>query len=251
MYNEKLGFTEEKIDDQHNLFIGAIPSQQSLWDRQHEQRGLRGLEGVALRNTPNDSAVYFETFLSEHSTILEVGSANGRDARYWAYKGHSVICLDFSSKALEQLAEIATQQDIRTRLFWYQHDITSGELPMQLIPPDLLEGFYSRSSLHVDNETMLKLATQIDSAIKPGGIILIEGKSEDDEKIQRSEHLGNGLAIDRHEGGHIRRIWTQQFIENMCNLNSWIIEDLNRVTNTTHGQTSVFIRLIAKKTIII
>ena len=229
---------------------GGIPDQQSLCDRQHEQRGTSGLEVGALRDTPNDSAVEFETFLPQHSIILEVGSAKGRDARYWAQNGHSVICLDFSPKALEQLAEIATQQGVRTSVFLFQHDITSGELPIQLIPPDLLDGFYARSALHVDDETMLKLATQIDASVKPGGIILIEGKGEDDEKIQRSERLGNGLAVDRHERGHVRRIWTQQFIERMCEANSWTIEQLLRVIDTTHGQTSAFARLIARKTII-
>lgn len=122
---------------------------------------------------------------------------------------------------------------------------------MQLIPPDLLDGFYARSALHIDDDTMMRLAQQIDLALKPGGIVLIEGKGEEDQKIRRSERLRNGLVVDRHErGGHVRRVWTKSFIESMCSKYSWSIEQLLNVVDMTHGETASFIRLIARKSIL-
>ena len=59
--------------------------QQQLWDRQHAERGsTNGPEGNGLVDIPNKSGILFANMLQPGSVIAEVGTANGRDARYWA-----------------------------------------------------------------------------------------------------------------------------------------------------------------------
>jgi len=46
----------------------------------------------------------FAAFLNEGATIFEIGSASGRDARYFASKGFRVVCTDVVPVALQKLA---------------------------------------------------------------------------------------------------------------------------------------------------
>ena len=89
----------------------------------------RGAElecGNSLRFTPNDTAVVFAEHLPCSAKILEVGCANGRDARYWASLGHSVIATDFSSIALEQLNAISCEQGVSERITPILWDVGGG-----------------------------------------------------------------------------------------------------------------------------
>lgn len=131
-----------------------IADQKNLWDSQHYQRGTTGLEGTELAFKPNPSAQALNQMLPPQSRIAEVGCANGRDARFLAKEGHIVYAMDFSKVALAQCHALARQQGILDQLILIEHDIKDGNLPTRI--PQLINAFYARSALHIDDESMFQ-----------------------------------------------------------------------------------------------
>jgi hypothetical protein len=225
--------------------IRIASGQQELWDRQHARRGGEaGLEGDLLVDTPNDSAVLLGNLVVANARIAEVGSANGRDARYWAMRGHAVDCMDFSPVALEQLAEHAARQGISDKINPLLFDANAGKLPEEI---GKIDGFYARSALHIGDDTLMSLLTDVDSRLQEGGVVFIEGKSTRDPKIARSEHLGNGLAVDPEEDGHLRRVWTPELLRDICSTLGWRALQQSSIDEQWAGTDANFLRLVAKK----
>lgn len=221
-------------------------NQRLLWENQHATRGNKHECGSSLRFTPNDTAVKFAEFLPSNSRILEIGSANGRDARYWAALGHHVVATDFSLTALKQLKGIGCEQGVMNNISLVIWDICIGKLPIN--QKASINAFYARSALHVDDSVMMQIANQIEEILSPNGYILIEGKNVNDHKIVRSHKKGNGIAIDHEEGGHMRRIWTTEFTKVMCDKLGWSIVELTDQKEEWQGVPATFLRLIARKT---
>ena len=207
--------------------------------------GQNGLEGDHLVDVPNDAAVMFSSLLTPGSTIAEVGSANGRDARFWAQQGHKVHCLDFSRVALSQLVEHAERQGVTDRINPLHFDANAGRLPKDV--SGSIDGFYARSALHVDDETLMALLGDVDSHLQPNGVVLIEGKSTRDTKIARSVDLGNGLAVDPEENGHLRRVWTPESLEKICDAFGWAALQQETIGEQWAGTDATFLRLVATK----
>ena len=222
-----------------------VPDQASLWDEQHGMRGTSGPEGDHLLYVPNQTAVTFASHLPQRAVILEIGCANGRDARYWASLGHRVFCADFSKVALEQLKAVGSRQKLMSNLHPLHHDISSGDLPHSVGCE--VDGFYARSALHVDDGTMNVLAARITQTVRSGGSILIEGKNAQDPKINRSIDMGDGLAVDPKENYHLRRVWTCEFMMQLCGVYNWSILELEEHSESHNGQDAHFVRLIAKR----
>lgn len=232
---------------QESVSPTIIPDQQGLWDAQHTQRGAiqGGLEGDHLVDTPNDAAVLFHQLVVPEARIVEVGSANGRDARFWAQQGHQVDCLDFSRVALGQLVEHAERQGVSSRINPLYFDANAGKLPEEV--ESSIDGFYSRSALHVDDDTLMSLLGDVDDRLSSGGVVLIEGKGTEDAKIARSVDLGNGLAVDPKENGHLRRIWTPESLEQICTTFGWTALQQQTVGENWVGTDATFLRLVATK----
>lgn len=57
------------------------------------------------------------------------------------------------------------------------------------------------------------LLADVNDHLNLDGVVFIEGKSTSDPKIARSEHLGNGLAVDPEEDGDLRRVWTPELLQ--------------------------------------
>lgn len=223
-----------------------IPDQIRLWDNQHGIRGSTGPEGSDLINTPNNSAIELIKYLPSKATILEVGSANGRDARFWAGKGHKVYAIDFSTVALHQLQQLAQIQQISDHITTVLWDISCGHLPCENLPGQV-SAFYARSALHIGDEQMTILAKEINNLLIPGGIILLEGKAEKDKKIQRSKRLSSSLALDECENGHLRRIWDEKFVVSLCAKMNWSIVDINENQENWQGKQTHFLRFLIRK----
>ncbi len=225
---------------------GIALNQQALWDGQHAVRGgQNGLEGDHLVDVPNEAAVMFSGLLAPKSTIAEVGSANGRDARYWAKQGHDVLCMDFSRVALSQLVEHAERQGVTERIKPIHFDANAGRLPEAV--GDSIDGFYARSALHVDDDMLMTLMGDVDERLQPGGVVLIEGKSAHDTKIARSLDIGNGLAVDPEENGHLRRVWTPESHDRLCKAFGWSAFQQQTSGEQWAGTDATFIRLVAIK----
>lgn len=222
-----------------------IPDQRALWNRQHACRGAT-IEGAAgLKNTPNTTAINFAKHLGKEASIFEVGCANGRDARYWARLGHFVAALDFSYVALAQLNFLARQQAVNEQIATILWDISQGTLPLTQLPT-LIDAFYARSALHINDDAMANLGYELNAVLKPGGVICIEGKGPMDTKIVRSEVVEQNLVIDHEEGGHLRRIWTTEFAKDLCSQFGWRILALEENIELWNGTAANFMRLTAR-----
>ena len=223
----------------------SVTDQQLLWDQQHAVRGgINGQEGDHLADIPNASAVMFIDQLSANSVIAEIGSANGRDARYWATLGHQVLCMDFSAIALGQLNAHAIRQGISSQLDTFHFDANDGVLP-ESIPA--IDGFYARSALHIDDDALFGILEGVHERLSDGGVVLIEGKSTLDPKIARSTPIGNGLAVDHEENGHVRRIWTTETLDRICTTFGWTALDVSASDERWETTDASFLRLVAKK----
>lgn len=227
------------------MSLEASRNQRSLWEIQHATRGAVLECGSGLRYTPNDTALAFARRLTSRSRVLEVGSANGRDARHWAAEGHQVIATDFSLTAMKQLRSIAQEQGVMQNIWPVVWDINVGHLPIE--GASSIDAFYARSALHVTDSTMTQVAASVNAALVPKGWILIEGKGPSDKKIARSYNNEDGTAVDADEGGHMRRIWTPQFTEQMCHQFGWDIVELTDQKEEWQGVPASFMRLLARK----
>lgn len=213
-------------------------NQESLWDEIHARQDWPELNFV-----PNDLAIEVKKLLPPFSRIIEVGCSNGRDARYLASFGHNVVAIDFSEVALVQMMSLAKEQECAERIIPIRHNIAGG-LPN--LPADSFDCFYARSSLHVNDDEMIKLAEGISLIIKSGGLVAIEGRTEDDESILDSEKIAGGLAINWKESGHLRRIWTKDFCTRLSIAFSWQIAVLAKREDGV-GNKKQLLRFIARK----
>jgi cyclopropane fatty-acyl-phospholipid synthase-like methyltransferase len=225
-------------------------SQRKLWDIQHAERGATGgLEGAALVDTPNELALILGGSLTKGSAIVEIGAANGRDARYWARReGHSVLALDFSQVALEQLTTLAKQQGVEDKITTGLFDASTDPLPASA---DTYDAFYARSALHVTSPRLSYLMYAVHGALHEGGIVAIEGKHPDDPKIKRSiapNPADQFLVSDPFENGHIRRAWDPEHTLGLLSLTGFTVNELEVVSDTTvPGEPAVFTRIMATK----
>lgn len=222
----------QKTDD-------VLSLQERLWNEIHGRQ-----EWEILNFTPNSLAVEVQKIFPPSANILEVGCSNGRDARHFASHGHSVVAIDFSEVALGQMMILAKQQGCDSRITPIHHNIAKG-LPTVTGPFDC---FYSRSSLHIDDDAMIILFSGITPLLKNGGLIAIEGRTDEDDPIQESEKVEKGLAINWRERGHIRRVWTREFCLKLAKMFSWIpmilIEHEENIGNKKN-----LLRFIAKTSI--
>lgn len=225
-------------------------SQQQLWETMHAQRDPNGnLVGRSLVDKPNNMAIMLGEQLSTGSRVLEMGCANGRDARYLALsKGAIVRALDFSQAALDQLRELADDQGIGHLVTTELFDATTDTLTVE---PASLNAFYARSSLHVGDARLSYLLGVIHDGLAPDGLVAIEGKHSDDPKIARSEPLDPSephLVSDPYENGHVRRFWDIQFTANLMAECGFEVVELDVLQDQTEGaELSVFTRVLAVK----
>lgn len=91
------------------------------------------------------------------------------------------------------------------------------------------------------------LLSDVDSRLKKDGVVLIEGKSSEDPKIQRSDKLSNGLAIDPNENGHLRRVWTSESLEKICANFGWTALEMTIAQESWVHTDASFLRLTATK----
>jgi SAM-dependent methyltransferase len=214
------------------------------WDQQHSQRNIFGLEGTILRDIPTPTGKYLISLIPPSSRILEIGSANGRDARYWSQNGHRVDCIDFSKVALNNLEELAQKQGVIDNIAIHLFDISEGSLPLTLPKEILYNAFFARSSLSTINDECLDVLLQsITKKLLPDGIIIIEGRSINDPKIKRSSIVSNNIVDDK---GHQRRVYTVDNMTILSKKNGWEIEEISEHIETGFETPLHLLRLVAR-----
>lgn len=217
------------------------PDQKVHWDSQHKAREqeFRNLEMI-----PNVFAKRILQFIPRNGLVLEIGAANGRDARYFAkMKDTDVIANDISIEAIRQLQEASTRDNTTTKLVPFVADVRHIFDTFDI--GESLDLFYSRSALHLNNQDLDNFFGQLNKNIKKGGYIAIQGKPLNDFKLIKSRDLGDGTFIE--ENGHIRRAWSPDSIMEICEKYGYELEFIEETTEEWQGKETNFIGFVAKK----
>jgi len=89
--------------------------------------------------------------LPENGLVVEIGAANGRDARFFSReKNCGVIATDFSFNALKQLTEASYRDGTNGKVF----PVVADARALPLDQPESVDAVYSRSALHLSDEEM-------------------------------------------------------------------------------------------------
>lgn len=105
--------------------------------------------------------------------------------------------------------------------------------------------FYARSAIHLSDEELDEFFKKLVPSLKEGAYIMIEGKTMNDTKVQRSLEVAANLYRDID--GHLRRLWTEENVEDFTNKFNL---KLLQITNTLEYWNNVearFINFIAQK----
>ncbi|MEK7078949.1 MAG: class I SAM-dependent methyltransferase [Patescibacteria group bacterium] len=125
--------------------------QQEYWDEQHKKREEEHRE---IENEPNEFAKNCLKYIKPSGKVLEIGVANGRDARYFArVNQNKVVGVDISTEAIRQLINVAVTDGTIDRILPVIAD--AREVPGLLGDQEYYDAFYSRSALHLDDEEIV------------------------------------------------------------------------------------------------
>lgn len=119
----------------------------------------------------------FASHLPAGGTILEIGSATGRDARYFASKGFKVTCTDIIPQALEEL----NKDGFETAEFDFREE-PKEEWAHKF------DGFFANAVLlHAPPEVFENAVANIAKVLKKGGVAAFSLKHGEGEGISEEK----------------------------------------------------------------
>lgn len=214
-------------------------SQRDYWEHQHLKRKD---EFEILRDRPNVFAEECLKYIPKNGNILEIGAANGRDARYFAReKGVKVVAVDFSREALRQLIEASKKDNTSDLVFPLVADIKQ----LALVKQDHFDAIYSRSALHLSDKEIDIFFDHAIEILKYGGYFMIEGKTRDDPEISMSKEVAPNLFVDL--SGHLRRAWDEYTIRQFLDKCGLKLISSKKTEEIWQGDRTNFINFIAQK----
>lgn len=219
--------------------IEDIRNQRDLWNEQHIERAN---EHRAIEGEPNEFAKHCIDFIPETGLILEIGSANGRDARFFAKERKcKVIAADFSLEALKQLKNAAVRDSTES----FIRPVVADAKKLPIAEDVRLDAIYARSALHLSEDELDETLEFLLPKLKDGGYLMIEGKTDNDPKISKSREITPNLFID--QDGHVRRLWSEESIRQIIERFNLKLIEMNKTTKNRNGVESQFINFIALK----
>lgn len=211
------------------------------WDEQHVKREE---EFRAREKEPNEFAKKCLEHIRPGGQVLEIGIANGRDARYFARENQNrIVGVDISTEAVRQLIRAAMEDGTIDKILPVV--ASAQEVPELLGDQERYDAFYCRSALHLDDEETNRFLEYVVAHLNKDGVVMIEGKTNDDQAIQGSTDLGGNCYEDA--GGHIRRVWTEDNIKKLCEILGLEIVEMGRTTEVWRSKETKFIHFVAKK----
>ena len=137
----------------------------------------------------------FTIHLPENGTILEIGSATGRDARYFASKGYRVTCTDIIPEALEKLSE----EGFDTSDFDFRNEPKEEWR-------NRFDGFFANAVLlHAPKDIFEKAVANISKVLKENGVAGFSLKTGDGEEVTE-EKMDAPRYFNYHNEEEIRNL---------------------------------------------
>jgi len=143
-------------------------------------------------------------FYNKKLTILEFGSGNGRDAKFFAKMGHKVIAVDQSHEAVKIIKESFFDNIIFIEDDFVKMDFNKFDIDV----------FYSRFTLHsITEEECKKVIEKIYKYFNnKSGFFMIEARTTKDKLCGVGKCVGKNAYITDH---YRRFIDSQEFLKNL------------------------------------
>lgn len=211
-----------------------IPNQKEMWNRKHGAN-----EHALTSDIINEFAINTESGLSPGSSILELGCGVGRDARYFAKKGHTVLATDLSEVVIEQNKERPPIAGLTYQYLDFKD--------LRQYADNSYDMVYAYLSLHYfDNDTTVSIFNEIRRIIKPIGIIAFACKTTDDKYFGLGDKVGDDMFLYK---GHVRHFFSEEYTRELMNKCGYKIVELHTSRSKIYHDTtaSAIITCIAKK----
>jgi SAM-dependent methyltransferase len=140
------------------------PDQETIWSKRYRDAGEDYLFGVA----PNRFLEAHRRFLTAGATALSVADGEGRNSVWLAEQGLAVKALEISPVALEKAARLARGRQVEVE--FAQANIMTMNWPIAAF--DFVVGIFIQFVGPEDRELLFG---RIKQAVKPGGLVLLQG----------------------------------------------------------------------------
>lgn len=165
------------------------------------------------------------------STLLDLGSGDGRDSIYFSRKGLKVTAVDFSSVAIDRLK--IQNPDI----YWILEDMRKIEFKEKRFGV-----VYCHLSLqYFDDATTNQIIGTIYKILVNNGLLFIKCKSTDDQLYGQGEKMGE----DMFWKDHLRHFFSKEYMVKI--LHQFEVIKIRKNTSIYQGKKSSFIEAIASK----
>jgi tellurite methyltransferase len=153
---------------------------------------------------PSSFAIACSERLPESSSIFELGCGNGRDALYFARRGHAVTACDASTVAIDSLRRHVGTNGHPAPVPTFVHlsfEALDGHRPRSM------DVVYARFTLHAVSRTVASRALAWTAAnLDAGGRLFVEARSVLGSLYGQGEALGDdAFFLDGHYRRFIRR----------------------------------------------
>jgi len=209
-----------------------IPDQIAMWNRKHGEG-----DHETLRNVTSPLAEMIEPSFPRKSRILELGCGVGRDAIFFAEKGHHVLATDSSPVVIDQNKKLYTD-----------HDVEFNVLDMQQPLPYKADSFnvvFANLSLHYyTDEKTREIIKDIARVLKDGGILAFACKSRDERRKTGAEEVETNFFVAPN--GHAIHFFTTEYAQEILD-GMFNITYLDDVDEEYNSQVSGIVRCIARQ----
>jgi SAM-dependent methyltransferase len=208
-----------------------MTDQRRHWNTLYARDGARRLPQV-----PSPFAVECAASFAPGSLVLELGCGSGRDAAYFAERGHTVCATDFSTVAL---AAARRHQSEQSDVHYVALDST-GPFPFR---DTTFAAVYARLSLHYfTDEVTRQVFREIRRVLRRGGPLCFLCKSIDDPLYG----LGRQIEPDMFErDGHVRHFFSEAYARS-CLGGDFAVVAIESGQAVFRGAPSAFVKVIAR-----
>lgn len=169
------------------------------WDQAHQEKYSQS----DWSNKPTLFAEAVGKYFPTTGTLVDIGTGQGQDAKYFAQLGYMVTATDFSDSALEN-----AQQNIPNVKF-IKVD-TAQRLPFEDNSFDIV---YSHLALHYfDNIVTKNVFTEIHRILKPGGIFATISNTIEDPEIMEEDYIEIEPGYYTTPGGLLKRYFSTDYM---------------------------------------
>lgn len=204
------------------------------WEKQHLKYAA-----TDWINKPSLFAEQVVQYFSPSGRLLDLGTGQGQDARFFARHGYAVTATDTSEQALKFAREAIAAEKLSIDLKNLDH---SQPLPFA---DKSFEIVYSHLALHYfDNTTTGNIFSEIQRVLVPSGVVAMLLNTWEDPEVTESQKIEEGFY--RSPDGLEKRFFTVEYLVEK------IINKFEPILIDAQGQTykdilKTLIRFVGKR----